>query len=165
MEAHAGSGLKNIHNKRLVPLAVNHLFRGFHDAVSALIIDQPKLLVSPSRSVFHHANGTNKRGMGPHTGDGIVLHGARGLDAVINVSGNFFDTDGVLFLAKTVAVGRCRHEILLRTKPFIIAASNQLLAFGLWLLAGSPLLAGSCSHQHQPFSPSACRRLPSAPGL
>ncbi len=107
VEAHAGAGLKHVDHKRLVPLAVHYFFGGLHDGVSALVIDQAQLLVGLRGGVLHHADGANQRGIGAHAGDGIVFHGARRLDAVINVSGNFLDADGIFFLAELLG-----HDVL-----------------------------------------------------
>ena len=103
VEANAGAGLKHVHNKRGVPLAVNHFFGRLHDCVSTFVIDQAKLFIGLRGGVFHHANSTNQRGVCAHAGDGIIFDGARSLHAVIHVSGNFLDADRIFFLAKLLA--------------------------------------------------------------
>ena len=112
VEADAGAGLKNIDDKVVVPLALLHFLGGFDDGVGGLLVDQPELAIGFGGSLFHHGDGAYEGGMRAQSADGIVLHRARRLNAIVGVGGNFLMAKRIFFSAGGGRGGRA-HEILL----------------------------------------------------
>ena len=112
MEADACACLEDIDDELAIPLALYDLLGGGDDRVSDLGINESKLFIGLSRGPLDHGNGANQRGMRSHSRNRIVFNRTCGLDAVINVGGNLFWTDGIF-----LETGSCRrgrgHGLLL----------------------------------------------------
>src|SRR3974390_1617482 len=83
----------------LVPLAALNLLGGLDNGVGGSSVEQAEIAIGFGGGLLHHRDGADERGMRAESADREVLDGAGGLDAVINVGGNFFQAEGVFFCA------------------------------------------------------------------
>ncbi len=97
VEADTRASLENVDHEMLVPLALLHFLGGRDDRVGSFLIDQAQFAIGEGRGFLHHGDGADERGMGTQPADGIVLHCARRLNAVINVAGNFLVAERIFF--------------------------------------------------------------------
>ena len=111
MEADAGAGLKDVDHKGVVPLALLNFLGSFDDGVGGLRVHEPELAVGLGGGLLHHGDGANQRGVSAQSADGKVLDRTGGLDAVVNVSGNFFVAERIFFGASGwLGHGRCLQQ-------------------------------------------------------
>ena len=95
VEADAGARLENVHHEFLVPLALLNFLGGLDDGVGGLLIHQAEFAIGEGRSFLHHRDSADQRRVRAQSADGKVLDRARGLNAVVNVGGNFFEAERV----------------------------------------------------------------------
>src|SRR5262249_1132600 len=129
----AGAGLEDIDHEFVIPLALLDFLGGLDDGVGEYFVYQSEIAIGLGGRFLHQTKGANKRGMSAYAGDRIILEGAGGLNAVINLRGNFLGAQRIFFGACCASSQR-RHECSWKQK--IITIENELSALGsirFWL--------------------------------
>ena len=102
VEADARTGLEDVHDEVLVPLALLDFLGRLDDRVGGLLVHQARVRDWRQRCGFlHHRDGADERRMSAQSADGIVLHRPRRLDAVVDVGGNFLVAERVFLAARS----------------------------------------------------------------
>ena len=98
VEADARARLKHVdHEVRGPTCPPGPLSRLAMMALAVFRVHQAEFAIGLGRRLLHHGDGANQRGMGVQSADGKVLDRAGGLNAVVNVGGNFFECRESLF--------------------------------------------------------------------